>query len=761
MSQSLPSSISQHAVTRHRPSRNTKLFMLVLVVLVLSVVVFFTRSALKNAAADIEDNYARTMTPLAQSKVSQLTIWFGGLKEQSQRFAAADPLRLFASEADISKATPEQLLILSRQSGESDDMDNAELVKITPDAREESGGTSGDVLDATALASDIPLIAPEPDETTQLGTQARLMLRQLDNFARTHSMTFATLYNTKGQAYLNYAEPIIDAEIIQDTNSADINGPALLSTATQEALQNVLQSGVVQLLPAYLSPDKKLIMDIIMPIYAPLYVDESGKKIVSVLVIGLDITQQVQLLTTIAKPNSPTFESSRILQAIDGVMEVLHDDGTPPTKLLDWIVPEKGQNLALDLRRFVPLSPDQDEQDGLFYTLALPVPGTPLYVEQDIPQQNSKTQYEAFQNTVLLAAVLFSIVAALLLVMLWWWLVGRSERAVSEELRHLYETVSRQNQIIDGVNTSIEDAIALTDEAGRFLYANLSFLRLAGETPQTISQRTTSALAFPTLGHNIQNHMQVIQKSQTAQSFMDELFVNGKRCFYQVGCSPFHDASQTMQGMVSVYRDITALIKAQETAQHMVTQTIHVFVRAIEAVDPYLCGQSQLTGFLATALARCLGLRSHDVTLQTAANLSQIGMIQLPHSLLKKSGKLTFEERAQLERHVEYARLALEGISFGHPVVEAITQMHERLDGTGYPLHLSGDDISVDARLLAVASTFCALLRPRSYREARSLDEAFTILASPKYDSYVVQALHSFLATDPGQAFLRDLSKTS
>ena len=190
----------------------------------------------------------------------------------------------------------------------------------------------------------------------------------------------------------------------------------------------------------------------------------------------------------------------------------------------------------------------------------------------------------------------------------------------------------------------------------------------------------------------------------------------------------------------------------------MVNQTVNAFVRAIETVDSYLRGHSALTAQLAVTLAYCLG-KTDPVTLatlRTAANLSQIGMIQLPKELFTKSGMLTPEERALLQNHVEYAKHALEGIDFGLPVMEAIVQMYERMDGSGYPEGLSGDAICENARILAVANTFCALVRSRSYRQAHSVEQALEILEEqpPKYDMRVVEALRQFLPTEQGRAFL-------
>ena len=103
-------------------------------------------------------------------------------------------------------------------------------------------------------------------------------------------------------------------------------------------------------------------------------------------------------------------------------------------------------------------------------------------------------------------------------------------------------------------------------------------------------------------------------------------------------------------------------------------------------------------------------------------------MIRLPHELLTKAGPLTPEERLLMEKHVDYAVEALRGIDFGLPVLQTIEQMHERMDGSGYPRKLQGEAICLQARILAVANTFCALMRPRSYRRRHDEPAALAIL---------------------------------
>ena len=131
----------------------------------------------------------------------------------------------------------------------------------------------------------------------------------------------------------------------------------------------------------------------------------------------------------------------------------------------------------------------------------------------------------------------------------------------------------------------------------------------------------------------------------------------------------------------------------------------------------------------------------------------------MPHHLLSKKGKLTPEEQREVQRAPEYAFKVLHDLQFSLPVPEAVYQMGERLDGTGQPRQLKGGEIVANARILAVANTFCALLRPRSYRMAHTVEQAMAILNETprKYDPQVVRALQGFLQTGQGRDFLQKL----
>jgi HD-GYP domain-containing protein (c-di-GMP phosphodiesterase class II) len=109
-----------------------------------------------------------------------------------------------------------------------------------------------------------------------------------------------------------------------------------------------------------------------------------------------------------------------------------------------------------------------------------------------------------------------------------------------------------------------------------------------------------------------------------------------------------------------------------------------------------------------------------------------------------------------MAQHVEHAAKVLEDIDFGLPVFEAVYQMHETLDGKGYPKGLKGDEIDLPARILAVVNSFCAMVKPRAYRGARSINESLTILESGDgaYDQRVVSVLQEVVKSSIGEKIL-------
>jgi putative nucleotidyltransferase with HDIG domain len=173
-------------------------------------------------------------------------------------------------------------------------------------------------------------------------------------------------------------------------------------------------------------------------------------------------------------------------------------------------------------------------------------------------------------------------------------------------------------------------------------------------------------------------------------------------------------------------------------------QTVYVLARTVESKDPYTAGHQRRVAGLASEIARVMGF-SDDLRkgVYLASMIHDIGKIQIPGEILSKPGAISPVERGLIQRHPEIGAKILEDIDFPWPVAEIVHQHHERLDGSGYPRHLSGVDILPEARILAVADVMEAMSSHRPYRPAFGIEAAITEVsenAGRFYDRDVAEA---------------------
>jgi putative nucleotidyltransferase with HDIG domain len=147
--------------------------------------------------------------------------------------------------------------------------------------------------------------------------------------------------------------------------------------------------------------------------------------------------------------------------------------------------------------------------------------------------------------------------------------------------------------------------------------------------------------------------------------------------------------------------------------------------QSIESADSYTHGHCERVATYAVAVARALGLAPDELTtVRIGAYLHDVGKVRIPHEILNKPGRLTSEERELMELHPVYGLELLAGIEFPWDIRPIIRWHHEKLDGTGYPDHLSGDQIPLVAHIVGIADVYDALTSTRSYRAALSADVA-------------------------------------
>lgn len=161
------------------------------------------------------------------------------------------------------------------------------------------------------------------------------------------------------------------------------------------------------------------------------------------------------------------------------------------------------------------------------------------------------------------------------------------------------------------------------------------------------------------------------------------------------------------------------------------TRIVQAFVNAMEAKSPYLRGHSHRVAAVAATIAAELGLTDFEVeSVRLAGQLHDVGKIGVREAVLDKPGRLTSDEFAHVREHVPIGLKILSPLTHLGPVLDYIAHHHERVDGSGYPSRLAGDDVSIGGRVLGAADALDALTSPRAYREAMPLDEALAWLES-------------------------------
>jgi HD-GYP domain-containing protein (c-di-GMP phosphodiesterase class II) len=181
---------------------------------------------------------------------------------------------------------------------------------------------------------------------------------------------------------------------------------------------------------------------------------------------------------------------------------------------------------------------------------------------------------------------------------------------------------------------------------------------------------------------------------------------------------------------------------------HNQAETYKAFIRDVsfltQSRDPYTAGHQWKVSELAGGIAREMGLPAHTIEgIKVAGMVHDMGKLSVPAEIVTKPGALTSFEFSIIKEHPARAFEVLKEIDFPWPVAEMVLQHHERLDGSGYPSGLKGDEIGLEARVLAVADVVGAISSHRPYRRDLGIEAALKEIDKKKgvlYDTEVSRA---------------------
>jgi PAS domain S-box-containing protein len=304
------------------------------------------------------------------------------------------------------------------------------------------------------------------------------------------------------------------------------------------------------------------------------------------------------------------------------------------------------------------------------------------------------------------------------------------------------------------------DVIAVMDMNLRFTYVSPSIMRMRGYTAEEAMAQTLEQVMTP---ESLQISAKVLEEEMQWETSgtadpdrvriieVEEYRKDMSTVWVEVSLSFLRDADGRSIGMLSLTRDITERKKAEEDLKKTLESlrkafgaTIQAMVSAVETRDPYTAGHQIRSADLARCIATEMGLPHEKIDgIRMAGSIHDIGKLSVPAEILSKPTKLTNIEFSLIKEHAQTGFEMLKNIESPWPLAEIVYQHHERMNGSGYPRNLKGDDILMEARILAVADVVESMSSHRPYRPALGLNAALEEIEKNRgthYDNSVVDA---------------------
>jgi PAS domain S-box-containing protein len=682
---------------QYRPARSRALFRgLVVIAVILVIALVVPAVMIQLKKSDMVVELERRLEILSRGRAEVIDTWLNGMTRPADRVVDSELFRLFTTEMDLS---------------------------------------GDDISDLATGGEGVPEGAEVPPGLgVPLAAQLPFMEQVLSDFTQNAEFLAGYLVNRGGIAYVTSA------------------GAEIIDPEQQAIAKTVFESSRMAFGPVRASP-AGLVMDFYAPVFAAQ--SESGEgKTVGVLLLTAPVAEMLAEILTPPPLGEPGEHLKLVQRAGDKFFEIA-PGASPPLIAIDGL----GDSTSERVIPFAERAPIG--RNGAVYSIGTAVAGPSWWVVQEIDVAAAQAKLGGFITaaTIVAALVVVTVIAAF--GAFWWRLSNEHSSALAEQFRRLAARIEAQKKLLDSINDSIAEYIGLKSKDGAYRYVNPAFARAIGREVEEAVGLDDAAIFGRGTAERLASSDRRALASDTGVTVNEEVYLGARLHHLQISKVPYQGETGQVSGIVSVTRDVTELVEEQKKRERAIQQMVTALVRAVELRDPYLAGHSRRLAGFSVAVARRLEASAEEVaTLEIAANLSQIGKLAVNREILTKPGRLSAAEVEQMQQHIEHAAKILRDIDFELPVLETIYQMHERLDGKGYPQGLPGRDIRLTARILGACDVFCARVAPRSYRSGISPEAALDILEqnSDRYDVKVIAALSEVAGSVTGEKLIADLA---
>ncbi len=298
----------------------------------------------------------------------------------------------------------------------------------------------------------------------------------------------------------------------------------------------------------------------------------------------------------------------------------------------------------------------------------------------------------------------------------------------------MYERLQEREKRFRILAESAPDIIFVLDLDGVLTYVNPVWERILEYKQEEVVGRNLSSFIEEEDIQRLTQLLKEIRKNKLP--LMDVLLTiksrNGIEHNFSFNCAPNIDEGDHVDSLVGIFKDMTDLRRSEielkkslEKIEMAMSGTIGVISLISESRDPYTAGHQKGVADLAAAIAHEMGLSGERVKIiHTAGLIHDLGKINVPAEILSKPGKLNPVELSLIKNHPETGYNILSQVDFTPIISQIVYQHHEKIDGSGYPRMLSGDEILLEARIVTVADVVEAMANHRPYRPALGIEKA-------------------------------------